>query len=218
MNHIDKSTIKAIIFDLDGTLLDSSEIYLGAINHILSRFNTSCTMAEMMVHCGAPGEDIYTYFLKKQGVYDPSRKEELKKEFDTKFSELLDGKNIFPEESRDILIELKEKGYILAMGTGASKISIRALVPKDILPLFDAIVTCDNISRPKPDPETFLKASEDIKTPLENCIVIGDGRHDLIAAKEAGMRFILIRNYHNRNFDINGGCEISAVAELSSML
>ena len=218
MQSLDKSTIKAIIFDLDGTLLDSSEIYLGAINHILSKFNASCTMAEMMVHCGAPGVDIYTYFLKKQGVYDPSRKEELKKEFDAKFSGLLDGKDIFPEESKKILIELKEKGYILAMGTGASKISIRAMIPKDILSLFDIIVSCDDISRPKPDPETFLKASDDIKTPPENCIVIGDGRHDLIAAKEAGMRFILLRNDHNRNLDINGGCEISAVAELQSML
>ncbi len=220
MNSIDKSDIKALIFDLDGTLLDSSEIYFKAINHILSKFNTSCTMAEMMVHCGAPAEDIYIYFLKKQGVYDPSRKEELNKEFDKKFSNLLKDTDIFPEDSRNALIELKKRGYTFAMGTGATRISTVSMVPKDILSLFDAIVTCDDVTNPKPDPETFLKASELICTPIENCIVIGDGRHDFVAAKEAGIKFILLRNDHNRNFNPDGNCvcEISRMIDILSIL
>ena len=220
MQPINKSDIKAIIFDLDGTLLNSSEIYFKAINHILSKFNTRCTMAEMMVHCGAPAEDIYIYFLKKQGAYDLSRKEGLKKEFDEKFRNILKGKDIFPEDSKKALINLKKKGYTFAMGTGATRISTVSMVPKDMLPLFDAVVTCDDVSRPKPDPETFLRASELICTPAENCIVIGDGRHDLIAAKEAGMRFILLRNDHNRNFDPDGCCicEISRMIDLTRIL
>ncbi|NOQ37428.1 HAD-IA family hydrolase [archaeon] len=220
MNPLDKSNIKAIIFDLDGTLIDSSEIYFKAINHILSKFSISCTMEEMMVHCGAPAEDIYIYFLKEQGVYDPSRKEELKKEFDEKFRELLKDKDIFPEDSKKALIKLKKKGYTFAMGTGATRISTVSMVPKDILLLFDAVVTCDDVTNPKPDPETFLKASEDIMTPPTKCIVIGDGRHDLIAAKEAGMGFILLRNDHNRDFDPDGCCicEINRMIDLTNIL
>ncbi len=220
MNTFSKTDIKALIFDLDGTLLDSSEIYFKAINHILSKFNTQCTMAEMMVHCGAPGEDIYIYLLKKQGVYDSSRKEGLKKEFDEKFRNILKGKDIFPEDSKKALINLKKKGYTFAMGTGATRISTVSMVPKDMLPLFDAVVTCDDVTNPKPDPETFLKASEDIRTPPAKCIVIGDGRHDLIAAKEAGMRFIFVRNDHNRNFNPDGGCvcEISRMIDLTRIL
>lgn len=220
MNSINKSNIKAIIFDLDGTLLNSSEIYFKTINHILSKFNISCTMAEMMVHCGAPGEDIYIYFLKKQGVYDQSRKEELKKEFDKKFRDILKDKDIFPEDSKKALIKLKEKRYTFAIGTGATRISTVSMIPKDIFSLFDAVVTCDDVTNPKPDPETFIKASEDIRTPPENCIVIGDGRHDLIAAKEAGMRFILLRNDHNKDFnpDCCCICEISSMTELPEIL
>ena len=220
MNTFNKTDIKAIIFDLDGTLLDSSEIYFKAINHILSKFNISCTMAEMMVHCGAPGEDIYIYFLKKQGAYDPSRKEELKKEFDEKFSDLLKDKDIFPQDSKRALIELKEKGYTFALGTGATRISTVSMVPKDIFSLFDAVITCDDVTNPKPDPETFLKAAEKISIDSENCIVIGDGKRDLIAAKEAGMRFILLRNDHNRDFDPDGGCvcEISRMIDLTNIL
>jgi len=220
MNTFNKTDIKAIIFDLDGTLLNSSEIYFKAINHILSKFNISCTMAEMMVHCGAPGEDIYIYFLKKQGAYDPSRKEELKKEFDEKFRDLLKDKDIFPQDSKKALIELKEKGYTFALGTGATRISTVSMIPKDILLLFDAVITCDDVTNPKPDPETFIKASESIMTPPANCIAIGDARHDLIAAKEAGMRFILIRNDHNRDFNPDGGCvcEINRMIDLTKIL
>jgi len=184
---------KAVLFDLDGTLIDSFQIYHSSVNHILSSFGAGCTIDELMEHAGAPGEELYTHFLKKEGKYDPSIKEELKKEFDAKFLELLQDV-AFPKKSSEVIIELKKKGYVLAICTGASRSFVRAMLPENISSLFSSIVTCDDVSMCKPDPETFIKASDDIGVSPTNCTVVGDGMNDLIGAKSAGMEFIMVRS------------------------
>lgn len=197
INRGGKINTKAILFDLDGTLIDSFHIYHAAVNHILSFFDVRCTIDELMIHAGKPGEELYTYFLKKEGVYDHSMKEKLKKEFENKFLELLQNTS-FPKESAEVIIELKNEGYILALCTGASRSFTQAMLPENISLLFSSIVTCDDVLMYKPNPETFLKASDDIGIPPINCTVVGDGMNDRIGAENAGMKFVLI----NENFGL----------------
>jgi len=203
----------AVLFDLDGTLIESFHIYHAAVNDVLSLFDISCTYDELFVHAGAPGEELYTYFLKKHGKYDISMKDELKNKFDTKFLELLPGVS-FPQKSSDVITELKSRGHTMAICTGASREFVNAVFPVDILHLFSSIVTCDDVSACKPDPETFLKASDDIETHPSNCVVVGDGTNDLVGAARAGMRFILVRNVHNTSISEGYTAQIDDITEL----
>ncbi len=219
MRPFNRKDIKTIIFDLDGTLVDSMAIYMESIKHILSLYNVSIdpTSKDIMHFAGKPAEMIYTYFLKKEGVYDLSKKEYLKYEFNKKFSELLkDQKDYFPKESTICIAELKKKGYNLAIGTGASRIGMDMMVPKDTQDLFNPIITIDDVSNPKPDSETFMKASEFIGTNPKECIVVGDGMNDFIAARDAGMSFILIKNNYNDDLDLCEGCDyvVDDISEL----
>ncbi|MEA3229641.1 MAG: HAD family phosphatase [archaeon] len=207
MQPFNKSKIRAIIFDLDGTLIDSMDIYVRSVNHILSKFNMQVTARDIMHLAGSPAEVLYSFFLKKAGVYDPSRKEEFKKEFEKKFTEVSKAIISFPKGSAKCLFELKKKKYLLAVGTGASEKALNGMIPKKTLSLFGALVTDDDVSRSKPDPETFLKCSKKLSMPPENCVVVGDGKNDFLAAGQAGMKFIFIKNAHNRDFNQLEKCD-----------
>jgi len=195
-----KNTKDAVLFDLDGTLVESFHVYHIAVNHVLSLFDLSCTYGELFELAGMPGEELYTHFLKKHGKYDFSMKEELKKRFDEMFFEILSEVE-FPEKSVDVITELKAKGYTMAICTGASRDFVNVVIPEAVRRFFDSIVTCDDVSLCKPDPETFLKAADDIGMDPTNCVVVGDGMNDLIGATRAGMRFVLLRNSCNTNID-----------------
>ncbi len=220
MTSINKDQIKAVIFDMDGTLLDSMHIYVAAINSVLEQFNTSCTAADIEPLSGLPPKEIYKYFLEKIGTYNKSKEDELKLQFNKKFAELMKDTDGFPKDSIDCLKQIKAKGYRIALGTGALKHLVLMMIPKDIMSLFDAVITSEDVSRYKPDPETFLKASEKLKVRPENCIVIGDGNSDFLAAKEGNMKFIFIRNSHNKNFAHSGQCDniIGNILELTHIL
>ncbi len=220
MQPFNKTDIKTIIFDLDGTLVDSMAIYIGSIKHILSLYGVSIdpTSKEIMRFAGRPAEMIYTHFLKKEGVYDPSQKEYLKDEFNKKFTELLKyQKDCFPKDSTTCIAELKKKGYNLAIGTGASRTGTDQIIPKETQDLFNAIITVDDVSNSKPDSETFMKALDFIGSDPKECTVVGDGINDFLAARDAGMSFILIRNSHNEDLDIDSECDY-VVDDLSELL
>jgi beta-phosphoglucomutase len=212
---MDENDKYAVLFDLDGTLIDSLHIYYVAVNDVLSLFGISCTYDEMFAHAGVPGEELYTHFLKKCGKYDLSMKGELKTRFDTTFLELLHDVS-FPKKSADVITELKTRGYTIALCTGATRNSVNAMLPEDVSHLFSSIVTCDDVSACKPNPETFLKAADDIGIHPSNCVVVGDGMNDLVGASMAGMKFVLVRNAHNTGISEGYTEQIDDITELVS--
>ena len=207
----------AILFDLDGTLIDSFYIYNEAVNHVLSRFGISCTYEEASEHAGMFGEELYTLFLKQHGKYNISDKAKLKKIFDDKFSKLLRNINI-PQDSIDTIVKLNDANHKMAICTGAPRVMIDAAIPHHIQQMFGSIITCEDVTNGKPHPETFLKASSELDTPPQRCIVVGDGKYDMIGASRANMTFILLRNEYNTEINSRFIHEINTITELPDML
>ena len=203
-----------ILFDLDGTLIDSFYIYNISVNHVLSRFGISCTYEEANAHAGLHGEGLYTIFLKKYGKYNPADRTMLKEMFDNKFSELLKGVTL-PKESIDTITELHKRGHKMAICTGAPRTLIDTVIPEHIKRMFGSIISCEDVTNMKPDPETFLKAAHEINVTPSKCVVVGDGKYDLIGAARAGMQFILIRNKYNAEIEDGYIREITNVSELT---
>lgn len=91
-----------------------------------------------------------------------------------------------PDEVRDTLKGIREKGYKLAIGS-SSKNARFILEKVGLLNFFDAISDGNNITKSKPDPEVFIKAAEYLNICPEHCIVVEDAYAGVIAAKAAGM-------------------------------
>ena len=203
----------AALLDLDGTLIDSLNIYYVAVNHILTMFDVSCTYEEMFERSGASGVELYTHFLKLHNKYDESMKEQLVEMYYRKAEEMLPGVE-FPKESARTICALKDRGYKVAICTGASRMFVDSILPRSLLNVVDSIVTCDDVVAGKPDPETFLSAADYVGVEPSNCTVVGDSMNDLIGANSAGMRFILVRNKYNTYIKDGYIREINSIEEL----
>ena len=117
------------------------------------------------------------------------KKEELAEQKNEVYKELL--KTMTPEdvskEVRETLIELKKRGYVIALGS-SSKNAKFILQQVDLLDAFDAISDGTNITHSKPDPEVFLKGAEYLGRNPAECLVVEDAEAGIDAGIAGGMK------------------------------
>ena len=184
--------IKNLIFDLDGTLIDSSKGVVKATNYALNRINEPIRSDEEITEfIGYPLEEMFLSFSDKS--YREFREffQEKAKEAVVAETEPLDG-------VEQVLRQLLDRGYRMAIGTTKISIHIEKILAKfrweDI---FVAYIGSDNVSRVKPDPEIFIKALNLLNSNKENTLVIGDTVNDIYAARGASLPSIGIRSPYN---------------------
>ena len=189
--------IEAIIFDLDGVIVDTARFHYQAWKKL------------------AQEQGFYLSLEQNERLKGVSRMESLEKLFE--FGEiplpneeekvrLADKKNdwyrknIIKMTPKDLLPgvekflnELKEADYKIAIGS-SSKNAPTILERIGYDTFFDAVVDGNNISKSKPDPEVFLKASEAVGIKPENCVVFEDAHAGIEAARRANMKTIGVGN------------------------
>lgn len=92
----------------------------------------------------------------------------------------------------ELLIKLKKNNQKIGLVTVGSKIRIYKTTPKKILSLFDVIITGNDIKKPKPDPEGYLKAIKFLGIKPSEAIVVEDTKLGIASAKSAGARCIAV--------------------------
>ncbi|MFH1127661.1 MAG: HAD family phosphatase [archaeon] len=184
-------TIKAFIFDLDGTLIDAFPAYEAAFEYAFESVGRIYRKGMLAPFYGQVDTEILRKMLNKETVDSDIRKmAELKRNHYLKIAH--DHIRILPCAAR-LIKTLKSKGMKIAIASSgqrsATEIAIDKLNIRDIL---DASVTGTDVINSKPDPEIFQKAREQLKTPPEQCAVLEDSLHGIEAAKRAGMLSIAV--------------------------
>ncbi len=180
---------RVVIFDMDGTLVDSSMTIAGAINYVrknlyLPPMEPHKIIEKINDHSINPAFNFYgaKHFDKDHEkwfseYYTRCHTQELR---------LYDGIG-------DMLIALKAKGAKLAVATNAYRNStIESLTHLGILGLFDAVACYDDVARGKPYPDMLLHILDSIDMHPKEAIFIGDGSRDAMAAKEACIDFWMV--------------------------
>ena len=184
--------IKGVIFDLDGVLLSTDDMHYEAWKSIAEeqgiRFDRVINNRLRGVSRMASLEIILE---KADRVYSSEEKEALAEKKNNRYRELL--KKLTPEtitpEVRRTLIDLKEKGIKLAIGS-SSKNTKLILKLTDLEQYFDAVSDGTNITHSKPDPEVFLMAADFLGLPAEECAVVEDAAAGIEAAAAGGFMSI----------------------------
>ncbi len=164
--------IDTLIFDFDGTLMDTNGVILRSWQH------TYRTLT------GHEGDE--EYILRTFG--EPLELS-LKNAFADHFSAMI---SLFPGVS-EMLKEAKSRGY--KMGIATSRVAetlYEGLQKYDLTDLFDEIVTVEEVSSHKPDPECIFKVLEKLGSKPENAVMVGDSRLDMMCAKNAGVKAVLV--------------------------
>ncbi len=180
--------IKAVIFDMDGVLIDSEPRYLQFILDFALTKNPHITIDSLYGMVGASKEDAWTVFARAIG--NGQTWQELRDEYRAcvdAFSQM-DYRAIFRSEAVDVLRLLKQKGYLLALASSTqTDIIMRVLNENDIACYFDLVVSGRQFKQSKPNPEIYFYTARELHVSPHQCLVIEDSTLGITAASRAGM-------------------------------
>ncbi len=185
--------IKGLIFDLDGTIADTMPAHFIAWRETLKKQGIDFTIELFMELAGIPlygtVERLNEMFNKN---IDPLKVGEAKEDL---FRAVLHRTKVV-EPVADIIKEYYGK-LPMSVGTGGQRtIAEQTLRIVGMDKYFDILVTSDDISNPKPHPETFLKCAELMNVEPEFCQVFEDGALGMNAARDAGMKVTDVTQYY----------------------
>ena len=196
--------IKAIIFDLDGTILDTLEDLFLAVNHALKTFNLPLrTKEEVRAFVGNGIENLM--MRAAESAYSP----EVLKEFKAYYSvHKNDNTCVYPQIT-ELLLKLKERNILMAVVSNKFDGAVKELADK----FFESTFACaigerEGIAK-KPAPDSVLEAMHAINALPEETLYVGDSEVDILTAKNANVKCIsVLWGFKDKEFLLENGAKI----------
>ncbi|OGF65238.1 MAG: hypothetical protein A2Y62_02300 [Candidatus Fischerbacteria bacterium RBG_13_37_8] len=183
--------MKAVLFDLDGVIIDSGDFHFQAWQIFCSKFNKNITYEKFKKGFGQTNRDILQDMLERSLTDEEiqcysDEKEEI-------FRSIARGSITPIKGAVAFIISLKEQNVAIALVSSTPRINIDFILKEIGLEhSFHIIISSEDVSEGKPSPECYLKASQKLDREPEDCIVIEDAIPGVQAALNAGMPCIAI--------------------------
>lgn len=173
---------KFIIFDVDGTLLNTEKMYMKSLQLTLSDHGLEKSYADVYKTFGLPSKEALEYF-------DISDSKKIQLEWQSHYHDFWDEVNLFTG-IKDTLADLKRQQLNLAIVTSNTKAEFTDHITGfGVTDYFDAFVFAGETRRMKPFPDPILAALEALNASADEAIYIGDSIHDMKSAHAAGIDF-----------------------------
>ena len=184
---------KAIIFDCDGTLVDSMPVHFVAWHETMSRYGIAFGEDRFYSLGGVPSDRIIELLASEQGI-------------------TLDVIAVAHEKEQafleriNLLVPIEAVVEVVRQNRGVKPIAVasggfRAIIQRQLHQIamhdwFDAVVTAEDTAKHKPEPDVFLEAARRLGTAPNHCLVFEDADLGVEAARRAGMHCIDVRSFH----------------------
>lgn len=195
--------IKAIIFDLDGVLIDATEWHYEALNDALKLFGFEITREDHIgFYNGLPTAEKLKALTERKGL--PLGLHETIKEMKRKYTDSRVAQLCTPSHEKQIMLtHLKNKGYKLACCSNAQKYSVLSMLQSaQIDNFFDYIIGNDEGIKPKPAPDIYLTTFKAMKIKPPEAVIVEDAVHGIEAARDSGAKVIAVRGFEDVNLSL----------------
>jgi pyrophosphatase PpaX len=181
--------IKAVFFDVDGTLLDTTTFIIDAYKYTLQQVNADVpNIDELMKQLfGIPLKQCYETLVPEQNA-----------DIICKIHDDWQYKNLHlvtPFKSvAQTIDELQKRNIKMAAVTNRLRESAKTILENGNVTQMEAIIGFEDVINPKPDPEGLLKAADMLNVSPEESVMVGDSEFDIFAGQKAGMKTIGVRS------------------------
>lgn len=181
---------RAVLWDLDGTLVDSEEFHWLSWRDTMRPEGVELTYEQFLASFGQKNDGILPVWLGAD--VDGARMQRIGEDKESEFRRLAETHGLTPlPGAREWLSALRAAGWKQAIASSAPRVNVEMMLRVAGLEgSFDAIVSADDVTIGKPDPQVFLKAAERLGVPPSRCIVVEDAAAGVEGARRAGMRSI----------------------------
>ena len=177
---------KAVLFDMDGVIIDSMPYHFISWFETLKEYNITISPFDIYEKEGEKCEVCVKRFFKRDKIKcDAKIIAEVLKLRDKLYKKYF--KVHLFANIEQLLIKLKNKGFLLAIVTGSTRQKVVSMLPKKILSKFNVIVSADMIKKGKPYPDSYLTAAKKLRVKPTECIVVENAPYGIRAAKSAKM-------------------------------
>jgi beta-phosphoglucomutase len=187
---------RAVLWDMDGVLVDSAEYHYAAWREALAREGVDLSYDAFRATFGQRNDAILRHLLGPDlPDSEVARIGDLKESL---YRELVQTRGITPLSGvLDWLARLRDQGWRQAIASAAPRANVDAIVRAlGIAHYFGAITSSEDVTRGKPDPQVYLIAAQRLGVPPARCVVVEDAPAGVEGARRAGMRCIGVTSTH----------------------
>jgi beta-phosphoglucomutase family hydrolase len=195
--------LKAVIFDMDGVIVDSEPAHLRVCLRLFKDMNIDISEEEYKKFIGVSNTSMWTT-LKNDYKLGQTVEELAKRQATANIEDFKCGNEKPIPGIVDLLSYLKIEKIKIGLASSSPMEAIEMILERfGIRHYFDAVVSGEGLKRGKPAPDIFLKTAELLRVPSECCVVIEDSNHGVTAARSAGMRCIGFQNINSGKQDLS---------------
>lgn len=180
--------IDTVLFDLDGTIINTNELIISSFQHVLDKhMSQSFTREQIIPHMGMTLEQQLQIFTGNDDVAEMV--------VDYRAHNAIHHDNMVKEfpHVKEVIAALHERGIKLGVVTTKIRPStLKALEMFGLLEYMDTIVTVNDVEHPKPHPEPVLTAIERLKADPQRTLMVGDSAADIQSANAAGVKSVAV--------------------------
>jgi len=207
--------VLAVLWDMDGVLVESAQFHYQAWKRIWAdELGIELSEHDFRKNFGQRNDTIIRDML---GDNVPAETiERLGTQKEIYYREAVKG-NVRPlPGALELLKALRADGFCCAMSSAAPRANVELILSElDAYSLFDALVTYEDVTRGKPDPQVYLLAAERLNVPPMRCLVLEDAVAGVEGAKRAGMACIAVTSTHPRESLTRADLVVDSLTEVT---
>ena len=187
----------AFLFDLNGTMIDDMQYHIRAWHDILNSLGANISMERMKEECYGKNEELLDRMF--PGRFSDKEKSRMSMEKETAYQNVFRPHLKLINGLNELMERASKKGISMAIGSAAIMYNIDFVLDGlNIRHYINAIVSADDVTVSKPDPETYLKCAELLGKNPDECIVFEDSPKGVEAAANAKMQCVVLTTMHTR--------------------